>query len=238
MRKKPRKILSLVLTIVMLASPSVQSLAAPIGPGEEILENESEINLSTEAHLVKAGDYFTAKTAFKEQTRSNAVVLNFSFDGDLFEYANYTPATDVTVVSTEHGDGFAKINLMVPNYNAENLGDTMLRAKEDAKLTNATHILNLSADYVVKNQVDSKEIKTANTSTSFTTRGDGSDGPAVLGDTNDDGIVDLIDFSNMIDWFGFDKSYPDWDTLYTFFDLNNNGEIDINDISYVEQLIE
>ena len=93
MRKKPRKILSLVLTIVMLASLSVQSLAAPIGPGEEILGNESEINLSTEAHLVKAGDYFTAKTAFKEQTRSNAVVLNFSFDGDLTAICSNTQTT-------------------------------------------------------------------------------------------------------------------------------------------------
>ena len=58
------------------------------------------------------------------------------------------------------------------------------------------------------------------------------------GDTNFDGVVDLLDFSNMVDWFGIDSNHPEWYDFYVYFDFGNNGRIDIYAIAYVARIIE
>lgn len=62
-------------------------------------------------------------------------------------------------------------------------------------------------------------------------------GPALEGDTNGDGRIDLLDLSNMIDWLGFNDSREDWADWHIYFDFNGNGEIDIYDIAYVARLV-
>ena len=52
-----------------------------------------------------------------------------------------------------------------------------------------------------------------------------------------------IQLSNIIDWFGFVKIdeegnvNPDWNTTYAYWDFNNNGEMDIFDISFVAKRV-
>lgn len=198
----------------------------------------SPLILSTSAHNVNVGDYFNVNASFGKVQNSNVVVLNYTFDGTKFEYANYTPADGVTVIGTNYGQGYAKITVMIPGYNAENLGDIMLRAKEDAKLNRESQSVRVMANYVLKDESGNKTTNKAAAYTSFTTIGDGTGEPALPGDTNNDRIVDLIDLSNMIDWFGIRNNNPDWSSLYTFFDFNNNNEIDISDICNVANLIE
>jgi len=75
----------------------------------------------------------------------------------------------------------------------------------------------------------SKEVKTADTSTAFTTY-------------HPPESFTLIDLSNIIGWFGTKRLdeegniNPDWNTKYTFWDFNNNGEIDILDIAKEERI--
>ena len=58
-----------------------------------------------------------------------------------------------------------------------------------------------------------------------------------MGDTNGDSIVDLLDLSDMIDWFGITSADAQWNSLYVFYDFNNNGQIDIGDIAVVAQML-
>lgn len=201
---------------------------------------DTALNISTKAHNVKVGDYFNVDASFKETKNSNTVVLNYSFDSAKFEYANYTvpKGGNISVIDTQYGDGYAKITLMIPDYEAEDLGSIMLHAKEDAILSNEQQTITVNSDYVVKNEDGNKVVESVTATTNFTTIGTGTPEPALLGDTNGDGVVDLIDLSNMIDWFGVDSSDTEWLNKYTYFDFNNNSTIDIYDISSVARLIE
>ena len=195
------------------------------------------LKLTTAAHNVKAGDYFTLDAAFDGRQDSNAAILSFSFDGGKFEYAGFTPAGGVQVMNADHGAGFARLTLISMDYDLESLGCVMLRAKEDAVFANEFQNVGASVDYAVLKAGGGKEILTSASSAKFTTLGGSGGRPALPGDTNFDGVLDLIDLSNMIDWFGLGSSDAQWDTLYTFFDFNNNGMIDISDIAYVAQRI-
>ena len=75
---------------------------------------------------------------------------------------------------------------------------------------------------------------TAGATVRFTTLGGGT---LVEGDTNEDFMVDMIDLSNMVDWFGYNEETEGWDDWYVYFDFNGNGRIDVYDIAYVARLI-
>lgn len=130
---------------------------------------------------MKAGNYFTLNSSFAEEQNSNAIILSYTFDGAKFEYANFTAAEGVTVIDRQYGEGYAKITVMVSDYSAENLGDVMLRAKEDAVLSREKQSVALTAEYVLKDG-DVKSIHNASASAYFTTTSE----LAVEGDTNDD----------------------------------------------------
>lgn len=198
----------------------------------------SKVALSTDAHNVVQGDYVNVSTTFVEQMNSNATILTYTFDSSKFDFVDFKPAEGVTIVNTvNEGNGVVKVTVISMNYDFENLGIFTLRAKENAQLKREYQSVSLSAEYVYKDEADVKEVLTTSASTRFTTIGWDRPEPVEPGDTDDNGIVDLLDLSNIIDWFGFTDSHPDWETLYTFFDFNNDGEIDISDIAYVARLI-
>ena len=191
------------------------------------------LTLSTKSHLVKAGDPVTLNAAFDKMISSNTAVLTYSFDGSLFEYVGFDAAEGVTVINEESGEGFAKITVMRPGYDLEAFGNIELLAKADADLADGRQQVGLDLEYVVKDENGEKEIKTIGAHVFFVT----ANKDRVPGDTNDDGKVDLIDLSNMVDWFGTRSTNPDWDAKYIFFDFNSNNQIDVYDISYVARLI-
>ena len=195
------------------------------------------LRVSTGAHHVQAGDYVSLDTGFVVPVSTNVVVLKYNFNGNLFDYASFTPADGTTLLKTEFGDGFATLTVMIPDYNAKALGALMLYAKADT-LPTGIQSVSVSALYVLKDSQAKKTVEsTAVAAASFTVIGAGGDGPEILGDTNYDGKLDLIDLSNMIDWFGIDSSDAGWNSIYIFFDFDNSGNIDIFDIAYVARLI-
>jgi len=194
------------------------------------------LTLTTNAVIVKAGDYFEVSATFADVLNSRAAQFFYTFDGDKFEYANFTGAPGVTVLNTASGDGFATITANIENAGT-GMGKILLRAKEDAVLTRETQRVWLKVEYTLGNYPDTYVVGAVG-SVAFTTVGPGMGVPPELpGDTNFDGVVDLIDLANMIEWFGTGRTDPDWEIIYKFFDFNNNGMIDIYDITVVARLI-
>jgi len=186
--------------------------------------------VTTQAVRLEAGQSFDINTSFFGPTSSNTAQLHYAFDGEKFEYVNFAPADGVSVVTSENGNGYANFVLMMPSYNAQNLGTLTLKAKNDATLTNEWKSVDLSAECVLKDTSGNKSIVPLNSSVSFTTIG-------MKGDTNGDREVSLLDLSDMIDWFGKTSADSQWNSLYIFFDYNDNGQIDIADIALVAQLL-
>jgi hypothetical protein len=215
---------------LILGVPLREAMARELRFRSGVSEPETDtLILSTQAHLIKAGDYFTLRAGFTEAVESNVVVLNYTFDGGKFEYASFTPSAGVSVIDVRHSPGEATITLMKQDYGIESLGEIMLLAKTGAQLRNSLETVSLIIEYVVRGG-EEKEVRTAGASAIFTTY--------VLQEQ-----FVLIDLSNIIDWFGYKKTdesgaiNPDWYGVYTFWDFNNNGEIDIFDITFVAQRI-
>jgi glycerophosphoryl diester phosphodiesterase len=190
----------------------------------------SQLLLTTDAHLVKKGDYFRLYPAFDETVNSNASILTLRFDADKFEYRGFTPAQGVTLVHTEATDGQLTMTFMAPDYRTKNYGELLFSAKEDAGLQTGDNVIRAVAKLAVKAADGSKSIVNVEASVSFTTSG------GVPGDTTGKGYVDLIDLSNVIDLFGVTADDPRWSAA-RFYDFNGSGAIDIQDIAAVAVLI-
>jgi len=188
------------------------------------------IELTTDAHLVQAGDEVALNTAFNPEADSNTAILTYSYDSSLFNYTDFAAAEGVSVVDTKEADGQVIVTVMKQDYAMSEIGALVLTAKEDAEIAGGKTVAMVEAEFVVKNG-DEKVINTAFASVSFLT------GAAVEGDTDFDGDIDIIDLSNLIDWFGTTDAAADWSDLYIYFDFNNSGSIDIYDISYVAKKI-
>jgi len=207
-----KKLLSIILAMAIAMSMAVPAIA-------ENPESDAEIKLTVTQKPVY-GEPFTLKTEFGKQTASNLVVLDYTWDAGLFEYAGFTLAEGVEHVGTKFDSGIAEITVMTRGYNAKVLGDFMLLLKSES--ANLTSAVNVSADYVVKDSND-KSVKNSAASADVLIL------PAKF---------TLIDLSNLIDWFDFDETHPDWNTKYIFWDFNNDGRIDIYDVVYVARLID
>ena len=190
------------------------------------------LKVTTSKSLVKGGDNFDVSVSFLYKAISNAIRLIFKFDGDKFEYRGISEEIEgVTVLDTEKGDGEVKLTLMIPDYNAKDLVNARFRAKADADLEQEDNAIMTVVDFVYKDEYSNKYIATTSGSTSIATAG------GIPGDTDGDGIVTLIDLSNIIDMFGVRNGDPQWSQA-RFYDFNNNGEIDISDIVYIAKLID
>ena len=152
------------------------------------------LDVTTAANLVKKGDTFDAAVAFRDKTLTNAVSVVFKFDSSKFEY--WRDLDNIEGVNTfirEVGDGEVKLTLMIADYNAKKLANIRFKAKEDADLQNDENSITTVVNYVYKDEyTGNKFVLTTSGSTSFTT----SDG--IPGDTDGDGIITLIDLSNVI----------------------------------------
>ena len=180
--------------------------------------------LTTDAHLVKAGDEFTLNAAFTSKTSSNAAILTYTFNAGKFEYVGFAEAEGVTPLHYETSGGLTKITVMKQTYDIDNLGGLILRAREDAEITNDFETVYLNVEYALLGEQGAKEVKTAGASATFAT--------FVMPES-----FNLIDLSNIIDWFGIDSTNPDWRTKYAFWDFNNSKDIEIYDIVFVAQRI-
>jgi len=189
--------------------------------------NADGFAISTDAHLVKAGDLFSVNTAFASRVNSNTGRIEYTFDADLFEFAGFNPAAGVNIVDTRIGDGTATVFFMRQGYNLTDIGNFLLRAKDDVDFANDFSKISARAEYIVRiNYGEDKFTRVANASTSFAT--------FVMPDS-----FTIVELSNIIDWFGIKRAddIAAWNATYTFWDFNNNGEICIFDIVFVAQRV-
>ena len=189
---------------------------------------ENELIVTTDANLVNRGDYFRVNTALTAAAASNAATIEYSYDTDKYDYRGFTPAEGITLLDNVATATGRRLTVMIDGYDAKDFGEMLFSAKDDADLRSAINIINVKADYALKAGDGTKSIATASGSTSFTSVG----GSGIPGDFDEDGIVTLIEVSNVIDMFGKNTDSPDWNEC-RFCDINNNGEIDIFDISSI-----
>jgi hypothetical protein len=177
---------------------------------------------------VRPGDSVELAASFAAATETNAAVLTFAWDAGAFEYAGFEPAAGASVVDEAAEAGALRVTLMIPDYGARALGTLTLRAQGAAH--SEREGVALEVEYALRDENGGKSIATASAGAAVVI------GAAVEGDTNGDGVVDLIDLSNLIDWFGATAADPEWAGRAAF-DQNGNGEIDITDIAHVARLI-
>ena len=220
-----------------------QAYYAVIDPGDYLTQQgitprSMPLDVTTNAYMVKKGDYFDIKASLKETTTANAVSFVLSYDPDKFEYAGNLgadPSQDsyisgVTYLTSETGDGNIKLTMMIPDYKAKDLVSLRFRAMENADIRNADNLITATANLVYRNSAGNKFVLAASGSTDFTTVSN-------PGDTDEDGKVTLIDLSNIIDMFGVKSGDVLW-AKARFFDFNRNSTIDIADVVAVAKLIE
>lgn len=187
--------------------------------------------IKTTANLIEQGDIFHVLASFRDTTSTNAASVAFNFDSSKFEYiAALDDIEGASILTREVADGEIKLTLMIPDYKAKDLAKIRFKAKEDADLQNEESSITTVVNYVYRDYSGSKFVVSTSGSTSFTT----SNG--IPGDTDGDGIVTLIDLSNVIDMFGVTSGNSRWSQA-KYFDFNNNNEIDISDIVAVAKLI-
>ena len=183
-----------------------------------------ELTLATNKPVVHPDEYFNVSVSFPGEMESNLIKLSFTFDADNFEFAGYTPADGATLLTREYGAGYATVMVMVNDYGMESLGDLMLKAKDDTKVGSSE--VAATALFVERDGNLDKAVREGKGSYNQTTSNAGTP----------EFVIDMIVLSNLIDAFGMTSADPGWD-LYSHFDYNGNGVIDISDIVTVAQMI-
>ena len=186
----------------------------------DVLATSLTILLSQDKTVIFEGNYFNVETTLSKPVNSNVVVLDYQFDKDLFEFANYTLPAGMSVIGSPMAtaDG-VRLTLMVQDYNMKDLVTLMLYAKQTIKepiemIAAAAQLVNKFGDA----QAD-KEILTALSD------------PLLFCPKDPITEIDLIYLSNVIDAFGVKRGDANWLEV-TKYDWNNNGVIDIEDIVY------
>lgn len=201
-------------------------------------EDADLLNVIVSNDAIKTGDAFDVNVGFNTARESNAATLTFSFAAGLFEYTCFTPAEGVTCIDEAVDGGTVKVIVaLLGSYDMADLGSagfTYKGAGEEADI----HVV---VDYILRDN-DEKSLAHAIGGVSISAQGvvmptepwdNWKPGTTVAGKTE----VNLLDLSNVIDWFGLDATATDWAGLIRFFDFNENGKIDIADIVYVAQQI-
>ena len=229
----------------------------------EPVDPEAGLLVTLDKSVVTGGETFNATVSFAESVASNTAVLTYLYDKAAFSFLGFTPADGLTIVDEPVGDcytgfgadmdmdaadsGFAPdtdigvFKVVLANFDAydlHELGTAGFIVNEVAILADTESLIQASVAYVALNPYGEKEIHTAEGyAILMLTAKPAPTGPEVEGDTNGDGLVNLIDLSNLIDWLGLDETHAEWDGLICFFDCNANGKIDIGDIAHIARLI-
>lgn len=191
----------------------------------------AELKLSTDKDYVYTGQYFNVAAEFDPAVNSNAASLAFTYDADIFEYCGFTAASGLTDFKIDSGMA-GKVAVILgglSGYGISDLGSLLFYVKDGADVQAGDKTIRAGAEYV--NLQDGEKTMLSASATLAINAIAG-----IPGDTNGDGVVNLIDLSNMIDWFGVKAGDALWSTV-KYFDFNNNGEIDISDIAYVASII-
>jgi len=164
-------------------------------------------------------------TTFDRVVNSNVATLEYAFDNAL-AFENFYPAEGVQVLDVESGEGFARITVMVPDYNTQTFGELRLETVDILENSRQYNVA-VSVELVLQAGDTKRLVSGITASTGIT-------GVSLRGDFNGDGVVDLIDLSMIVDAFGATPGDARWNPLM---DLNGNGIIDIQDIVYVARKI-
>lgn len=192
---------------------------------------ESSLALTVDKRLVSSGDYFSVTAALTPAANSNAATLSFEYDPNKFVYHKFDAVEGIAVLGTNNDtvNGVVTLTLgYMDGYGIDEVGAALFQARTDVKLINEKVTITGGMNYVLLKDGE-KVIKSVGSSAQIGTVG-------MLGDTNNDGVIDLIDLSNMIDWFGVTSADAAWEQA-EYFDFNYNDQIDISDISKVASMI-
>ena len=202
-------------------------------------KNSSSLKLDLQTYgqsIVIEGGKINLATSLSQLVPSNAAMVTYKFDSTKYQYdgtehlnATETDARSPVLITEVVEDGIVNITYMFDEYSMNYFDLAVFTAKADVNLQKDSDAIDVSVSFVWMDTDGSKSIKTVTAST--------ADGEGILGDTNGDGVVDLIDLSNMVDWFGYNTDTPEWETKYINFDFNKDGTIDISDISFIAKLI-
>jgi len=191
-----------------------------------------DLHLECDKGIVRKDDYFNIITKLNTNLNSNTIAITYLFDGTKFRYRGFTPAEGLSILNSKIEDGKVTFILAkLAGYGIKDIGKALFSPKEDVVLGNGYSSMEASVDVVVQDDTGEKEIRKAYGTIEFKT------GTELAGDTNADGVIDLIDLSNIIDYFGVTQEDSEWREA-EFYDFNNNGEIDIADIVVVAKAIQ
>lgn len=189
--------------------------------------NAYGFSLNVDKTRISLGESFQIGASFSQVVESNAAILTCSYDPEELEYLSFEPGGGVAVVDEEVTDGEIRLTFMILGSDLQNFGSFSFAAGESQELYGRECAISASADYVLW-EGDDKIILSESSSAEILL--------ADPGDVNRDGAADLLDLSDIIDFFGIDSADPDWSRA-KWFDIDRSGSIDILDVSHIARII-
>jgi len=182
-----------------------------------------ELNVTVDKNKVNEGQFFNVNAEFAETVNGNTAIITYKYDPAKFTYKDFTPEKGVDVVSTRESSGILQITVMIQKYNMKKFGNALFSARRYIDFNDEQNKISVEIECVVKED-DVKSVAFSK------------------GTTPSQGIpnnnnYNLIDLSNIIDIFGFNNTMANWETEYRRYDFNDNGVIDISDISTIARSI-
>jgi hypothetical protein len=191
-------------------------------------EPEATLLVTADKTQVSSGEYFNVNVAFDTEVNTNAFSMTMSYDADKFIYRGFTAPDGYSVIDTRNDTAAGEVTFIMGNlnnYGATALGTVMFSARTDVDLGSEHSNVSVAVEYVNRNSLGAKEIKTASGTVAVK-----------AGTIFDLQNPTLIDLSNAIDVFGLTSADAGW-AQAEMYDLNGNGVIDISDISAIARRI-
>ena len=178
---------------------------------------KAKIELSIDKHLLNKDDYFNVTASLSKPLESNVAVLDFMYNTDEIEYAGYSLPTGVQYIRSELIEGGVRLIVMVPDYAMQDLATILFQAKETVIGTD--ELFKVVGRFAVRSGEEKDTVVLSNI-----LGYNPADNPFLID-------FDLIYLSNVIDAFGKTNKDADW-PAYRRYDYDNNGEINIVDVTY------
>jgi len=201
-----------------------------------VLPEEPTYVLESEGGNLFIGDVVAITPKFDVTVDSNAAILNFCFDPEKLSFAGFAPADGVSALYMDiETPGVATVCLMVNDYNTTEYGTLYLEAVTD--LVGAEDWYDVYSTALLAVRLPGDEEAKAKTSfeASYVYAAVPST-PGLVGDSDFNGVLNLIDLSNILDVYGMTSEHPEWDR-YKHMDYVQDGAILIEDIVFVAMLV-